>query len=375
MERGSIRPTQVAVDLEAVRHNLAAVRARAPGQAVCAVVKANAYGHGVLAVGKTLAQAGVEWLGVALVEEAVQLREAGVQTPILVLGAALDGGYEECVARRLTPAIFRADQLAALAQAARGKPASYHLKIDTGMARLGLAPVELSAFLEAARRHPNLTMGGVLTHLANADLEDHEANARQVSSFQRAVAELRTLGQRPPLVHVANSAGVLTCKEAHTGLVRPGLMLYGLSPLGQKAAPELRPAMRWTTRPVHLKTVPKDTHVSYGGRFVTRRDSVLATLPVGYADGYPRALGNLAEVLVRGRRAKVVGAVCMDLCIIDVTDIPGATCDDEVVLMGTQDGATVSAYELATWAGTIPYEIVCGLERRVPRVYQHEQPW
>jgi alanine racemase len=372
MERSGIRPTQVAVDLAAVRHNVAAIRARAPGQALCGVVKANAYGHGLVTVGRALARAGVDWLGVALVEEGVLLREAGVTTPILVLGAALAGGYDEIVAHRLTPAIFRADQLEGLARAARDGRAGFHLKIDTGMARLGIAPSEIEAFVDAAARYPSLSIEGVLTHLANADLEDTETNARQVARFEDALVRLRRRGITPRLVHVANSAGVLTCKEAHTGLVRPGLMLYGLTPLGPRGAPELVPAMRWTTRPVQVKTVPKGTHVSYGGRFTATRDTRLATLPVGYADGYPRALGNVAQVLIRGHRAPVVGSVCMDLCMIDVTDVAGVTPDDEVVLMGAQDGAAVTAYELAGWAGTIPYEIVCGVERRVPRVYANE---
>ena len=365
----SIRPTIATVDLGAIRHNLEVARTVAPGQAICAVVKADAYGHGLNEVGLTLSRAGVEWLAVALVEEGISLRRVGVKTSILVLGSALGGTLFELVAHDLTAAIYRPDQLEALAMAARGKKVAFHLKIDTGMARLGVHVDELDELLDALAGMPNLVLEGVMTHFANADLADREFNAEQLSLFKRACKRITERGVNPKWLHISNSAAVLSYPEAHIGLLRPGLMIYGLDPLQKRGQTGLVPAMGWTTRPVHLKTVPKGTRVSYGGRWVAQRESRLATLPVGYADGYPRAMSGKAEVLVRGQRAPVVGNICMDLCVIDVTDIPGVTLEDEVTLMGRQGGAEISAHDLARWADTIPYEIICGVGSRVPRYY------
>jgi alanine racemase len=362
-----IRPTTVTVDLAALRHNLAVIRRLAPGIAVCAVVKADAYGHGLEPVARSLADAGIDWLAVALIEEGVTSRRAGIKTPILVLGAALAGGFEELVAQDLTPALFRAEHLEALARAARHRRYPFHLKLDTGMSRLGLPLCELPSFLESLAHHPELELDGVLTHFANADLADRELNARQLQLFREGLALVRSRGHTPRWHHIANSAAVISYPEAREGLLRPGLMIYGLRPL--ECAVDLQPAMRWTTRAVHLKTVRPGTRVSYGGRWTAQRDSRIATLPVGYADGYPRALTGKAEVLVRGRRAPVVGTICMDLCMVDVTDVRGVEIGDEVVLMGTQGQESITAHDLARWAGTIPYEIVCGVGPRVPRVY------
>lgn len=362
-----IRPTTVTVDLGTFRHNLAAIRGLAPGMAVCAVVKADAYGHGLTPVARALAAAGVDWLAVALVEEGVALRDEGVRTPVLVLAAALEGGFDELVAHDLVPAVFRIDHLEQLARAARGRRYPLHLKIDTGMSRLGVPVGELDGFLDALARHPNLMVEGVLTHFANADLADDDTNDRQLALYERGLAALRARGHSPRWLHVSNSAAVLSYPRGHTGMLRPGLLTYGLKPLASRV--ELQPAMRWTTRPVHVKTVPAGSAVSYGGRWVAARDSRLATLPVGYADGYPRAMTGRAEVLVRGQRVPVVGTICMDLCVADVTDVPEVSLADEVVLMGSQGAASITAHDLARWAGTIPYEIVCGVGPRVPRTY------
>ncbi|MBI5511285.1 MAG: alanine racemase [Deltaproteobacteria bacterium] len=370
----SIRPTIATVDLGAIRHNLEVARRLVPGQAICAVVKADAYGHGMNEVGLTLSRAGVEWLAVALVEEGISLRRVGVKTSILVLGSALGGTLFELVAHNLTAAIYRPDQLEALAMAARGKPVAFHLKIDTGMARLGVRLEELDQVLDALDKTPNLVLDGVLTHFADADLADRDFNSAQLRLFEGACRRLQARGYKPKWQHIANSAAVLSFPEAQVGLLRPGLMIYGLDPLAKRRATELVPAMRWTTRPVHLKTVPQGARISYGGRFVTKRDSRIATLPVGYADGYPRAMSGKAQVLVRGRLVPVVGTICMDLCMADVTDVPEVSLDDEVVLMGRQEGAEVSAYDLATWADTIPYEIICGVGARVPRYYVDSEP-
>ncbi len=367
-----IRPTVATIDLAALRHNLEVIRSLAGEARICAVVKADAYGHGLLPVGRALAEAGVDWLAVALLEEGLALRQAGIAVPVLVMGAALAGGYDALVEHSLTPVLFRADQLHSFAAAARGAEVRFHLKLDTGMARLGLAPAELGAFLDTAARHANLRLDGVMTHLANADLQDEESNHRQLVAFDEVRAQMQRRGLSPHWVHAANSAAVLTSDAARCTLVRPGLLIYGMSPLSQANRTTLMPVMRWTTQPVHIKRVKCGTRVSYGGRWQAKRDSVLATLPVGYADGYPRAASGKAEVLVRGHRVPVVGTICMDLCVVDVTDVADASLEDEVVLLGQQENESITAHDMARWAGTIPYEIVCGVGARVPRAYVGE---
>jgi len=369
VQTSAIRPTHVLVDLGAIRRNLQLVREAAVGRAVCGMVKANAYGHGLVPVGRALAEANVDFLAVALVEEGMRLRQAGLNLPILVVGGALDDGFVQLVAHNLTPVLFRKEHLRVLAEAAGGNSVAFHLKIDTGMARLGISADAVPDFLEALTRHPQLRLEGVLTHFANADLADHEFNARQLALLEQAHDALKKGGQQPRWVHIANSAAVLSFPEAHQALVRPGLMLYGLDPMHARTSTALAPAMRWVTSPVQVKTVPKGARVSYGGRWVATRESRIATLPIGYADGYRRALGNKAQVLIRGLRAPIIGTVCMDLCMIDVTDIAGAAVGDEVVLMGRQGTDEISAYDLARWGDTIPYEIICGVGARVPRQY------
>ncbi|MEE8409444.1 MAG: alanine racemase [Myxococcota bacterium] len=364
-----VRPTVATVDLAAICHNMQVARDLAPGAAVCAIVKAHAYGHGLVQVGRALADAGAEWLAVALVEEGTTLRDAGVKRPILVLGAALDGGFDVLIEYDLTPAIFRTEHLDALAAAAGDRDVRFHLKIDTGMARLGLGTDEIDAFCDALATKSNLKLDGVLTHFANADLADLEFGTHQLALFDRGCEALAARGITPRWVHISNSAAVLSFPEAHRKLLRPGLMLYGLDPRVQREPAGLEPAMRWTTRPIHIKTVPAGTRVSYGGRWTSQRETRLMTLPVGYADGYPRAMTGKAEVVVRGVRVPVIGSICMDLCMADVTDVPGVTLEDEVVLIGKQGHAEVTAYDLAQWAGTIPYEITCGVSNRVPRLY------
>lgn len=329
--------------------------------------------HGLVPIAEELSIQGVDWLGVALVEEGLRLREAGIRTPILVVGGALEGCLDVLVKSLLTPALFRVEHIRELAIASAGKPTAFHLKIDTGMARLGISVAELPQFLEKLAPYPHLRLDGILTHFANADLADRSFNEHQLALFKQAHALLSQRGYQPRWVHIANSAAVLTFPEAHQVLVRPGLMLYGLDPMQERTTASLKPAMRWVTRPVHVKTIPKGSRVSYGGRFVALRDSCIITLPVGYADGYSRSLSNKAQVLIRGQRANIVGTICMDLCMADVTDIPHVSINDEVVLMGCQGQDEISAYELSRWAGTIPYEIVCNVSARVPRQYVDSQ--
>lgn len=363
-----LRPTSAVIDLDAIVHNLGVIRDRRPQDKICAVVKADAYGHGLAPVGRTLERSGTEWLAVSLIEEGIHLRESGVMSPILVLGAALESGYSHLIEHHLTPAIFTPHHLHQLAQAAHGRSTAYHLKIDTGMSRLGCQLDELDDFLSTAKKTPTLRCEAAMTHFANAEDDAHEANERQVRLFQQALSTIRTAGFDPMIVHSMNSAATETCDDPSVTMVRPGLSLYGVNPRDAHDT-ELLPALAWQTSVIHLKSIPADTPVSYGGHWVARRPSRIATLPVGYADGYPRSLGGRSCVLIRGQRAPVVGSVCMDLIMVDVTDVPGAALGDAVVLLGAQGTASIGAHELASLADTIPYEILTGVQARVPRSY------
>ncbi len=382
----TVRPTRAEVDLAALRSNLAAARALAGKAEVLAVVKANGYGHGAVPVARELEKAGVTMLGVALVEEGLELRNAGVKAPVLVLGGSYEGGYELMVAYGLVPSVFRPEHVEKLAHAAaaQGKgEVVAHLKVDTGMGRIGVALDELDEFLDRARAYPNVRLDGLLSHFASADLTDAGAaeaprgggrfTREQVARFREALGRVRARGLNPRWRHLSNSAGVLDVPEVRDGLelnlVRPGIMLYGLPPAGWLAdRARLRPVLSWKTGVTHLKTVPKGTPVSYGGTWVAPRESIIATLPIGYADGYSRAYSNRAPVLVRGQRARITGRVCMDMCMVDVTDVPGVQVGDEAVLLGEQGAERIGAEELAALASTIHYEVLCGVGARVPRV-------
>ena len=371
----SIRPTRAELDLGALNRNLATLRTAAPGVDVLAVVKADAYGHGAVPISRALEAAGVRFLGVALVEEGLALREAGLRSDILVLGGAYDGGWEAMLEHGMIPVVFRPEHLTALEAAARARKttARAHMKVDTGMGRLGVLPADVPAFLEAARACRNVSLEGLCSHFANADLADAALTELQVTRFRTALGQMRAAGFDPRWRHLSNSAGLLALPEARDGvemnLARPGLGLYGLQP-----APWLRPpraleaVLSWKTAVVHLKSVPTGTPISYGSTWSAPRPSRIATLPVGYADGWSRLLSNRGTVLVRGRRAPVVGRVCMDLCMVDVTDIPGAEVGDEVVLIGRQGAEVQDAHQLAALQNTIAYDVLCAIGARVPRV-------
>jgi alanine racemase len=370
-----IRPTRAEINLGALVRNLRTLRSAAPRVDILAVVKADAYGHGAVMVARALEAEGVGLFGVALVEEGLVLRAAGIGGEIVVLGGAYEGGWEALVENRLIPVVFRPEHLQALGAAARasGVVAPAHLKVDTGMSRLGVLPAELPALLDRARVERSVQIDGLCSHFANADLADAALTRVQIERFQTAHRQLRAAGFSPRWRHLSNSAGMVALPEVRDGLelnlVRPGLALYGLLP-----APWLRPPQRlesvlsWKTAVVHLKSVPAGTPVSYGSTWTAPRPSRIATLPVGYADGWSRLLSNRGSVLVRGRRAPIVGRVCMDLCMVDVTDLPEVEMGDEVVLLGTQGTETQDAHALATLQETIAYEVLCGISARVPRL-------
>ena len=359
-----IRPTTAHIDLERLRSNVDVLRGRMdPHVKLLAPVKGDAYGHGLVRVGRAL-EARVDAFGVALVEEGKALRAAGVEKHILCLGGVGHDGAETALAHRLTPLLFDLDSAERLDRAAkaRGVPVAVHLKVDTGMGRLGLALHEWDRFLDRLADHAWLRVEGICTHFCAAD-EDETFTLEQARRFETALEAARTRAFMPSLVHMANSAAMLRFPQLHRDMVRPGLALYGVSPLSTPV-PGLQPVMRVTTQVLYVKNVPRGATVGYGRTWTAPRPTRLATLPVGYADGYPRALSGRGEVVVHGRRCPVRGRVCMDLMMVDVTDVtttvrPG----DEIELLG--DGVTAS--ELAEQAGTIPYEILAGFSERVPR--------
>ena len=371
------RPTFAEIDLDALTHNFKVIRSALPDSTeILAVVKADAYGHGFMDISRELEHLGVNAFGVAFLAEAIQLRKSGIDKPILLLGGVYPGQERKCIGFNLSTVIFTLEQAQALNLAA-GKlfrKAQIHLKIDTGMGRLGIQYSETPAFLEKLRDLPNLALEGVISHFASADELDESGQhftAVQAERFERVLAETRTAGFAPRYIHIANSAGALLGNFPSCNLVRPGIALYGALPSPDfRGKLDLRPVMRLKSRIAMLKWVDTGTTISYARRFTASDKTLIASVPVGYADGYPRALTNKGEVLIRGQRSRVTGTVCMDWIMLDVTGIEGVAVGDEVILMGADaSGNCIHAEELAAAVGTIPYEIFCGISKRVPRVY------
>lgn len=358
------------VDLSAIGHNIREIKGRIRGGAMlCAVVKADAYGHGALAVAKAAVEAGAGYLAVAILNEALLLRDAGCREPILILGFTPEEQASIVVDRGITQTVFTFEAAAALSAAAvkLNKRAKIHLKIDTGMGRIGILPEEAGALAARIAELPHLDLEGIFSHFATADGKDKAFAYEQLERFKRAVASVEACGISIPIKHLANSAAILEIPEAHFDMVRAGVILYGLWPSPEvKKTIDLRPAMRFKTKVAYVKPMPPMRGISYGGTFVTADDSVIATLPVGYADGYTRRLSGAAMVQIRGRRVPVVGRICMDQCMADVTGISGVKAGDEVVLFGSEQ---VPVDEIAELLGTINYEIVCMVSSRVPRIY------
>ncbi|MFN8545965.1 MAG: alanine racemase [Candidatus Binatia bacterium] len=370
------RPTVAEVSLSALRANLRQAReVVGPRVAVLAVVKADAYGHGAVAAARAFCEAGASGLGVSMVGEALELRRAGIDVPIVVLGGTFAGEEDAVVAHDLATAVWSIDAARALSAraAAAGRTVAVHVKVNTGMTRLGLDVEDVHAFAEALAALPSLVVDGVFSHFASADDVETVPARAQVARFEAAVGALALAGIRPPHVHIANSAGVLSAPEAHFSMVRPGIMLYGYSPawhLAERA--RLTPAMTFRTRVVQARSIDAGTRVGYGGRWKARRPSRIAVLPAGYADGYHRLNTNRAQVLVCGRRARVAGRVCMDHTMVDVTDVGDVGAGEAVVLFGRQGDAVLGADEVAEWCETISYEVLTAVGKRVPRRYVEE---
>ncbi len=367
----SLRPTQVRVDLGALAQNLTLLRHHAGGRPVMAVVKANAYGHGLVEVARHLEDCGVEAFGVALLEEGLTLREAGITRPILVFGGIPVAQMPALLRHQLeltAPSVAKLEQIDAAA-AATGLRARVHLKIDTGMGRIGVQYFNADTLLEASLHCRHVEVAGVYSHFANADAADLGHARLQLERFLEALAFYERRSLPCPTRHIANSAALLQLPESHLDMVRPGIVLYGVAP-GPECSLRLplQPALSWHSRVVYFKILPAHHPVSYGSSWCSDRPERLVTVPCGYGDGYPRALSNRAEVLIRGRRCPIAGKICMDQFMASLGE-GSAYNGDEVVLIGRQQDECIRVEELAERAGTIPYEILTGIGARVPRVY------
>ncbi|MGC4090609.1 MAG: alanine racemase [Polyangiaceae bacterium] len=376
MPSDAVRPTRAEVNLAHLRHNLRVMQRAAGGAQVWAVLKADGYGHGSKAVARTLERAGASGVCVALLEEAIELREAGIRLPILVMGGHYGRAWGELLRHDLTPVVHEPSQLEALAEEVRfsgSEPLRVHLKVDTGMARLGVLPSEVAAMGRLLKDRPELVLDGLMTHFASADLGDQASIDAQLDLFDGAEKALAALGLSPRLRHAANSAAVLATSRARLDLVRPGIALFGVEPRAG-SCPDLRPVMSVRSEVIALRELEAGMPIGYGATFHTKQKSRIATIPMGYADGLSRGLSNRGHVLVRGQRAPIVGTVSMDMTMIDVSAIADARVGDECVVLGSQKGpsgeARITAEEMARELGTIPWEVLTQISRRVPRFYR-----
>ncbi|HHY40951.1 MAG TPA: alanine racemase [Syntrophaceticus sp.] len=368
------RPVWAEIDLDALKNNVQEMRRITDQNAqLMAVVKANGYGHGIEQVARTALQSGATWLGVALLQEAVLLREKGITAPILVLGYTPVGDADEVINHNISQTIFTVEDAQTFAAAALrlGKKAKVHIKIDTGMGRLGFCPQgDTLDKIRSLSQLPGLDIEGIFTHFATADDADKAFAEEQFMKFQQLLKQLAAHHIYIRWRHCANSAAVIDLPYAHLDLVRPGIALYGYypSPYVNRQV-KLLPVMSLKARVAFVKEVTEGCSISYGRKYIAKKKTIIATIPLGYGDGYSRLLSNQGEVLIRGKRAPVVGRVCMDQLMVDVGHIPDVQQGDEVVLLGRQEGEEITADELAGKLGTISYEVLCRISERVPRVY------
>ncbi len=369
------RPVWAEIDLDNLAHNIREVRNHTDKNAlVTAVVKANGYGHGSVEISKTFLENGADRLAVAVLTEAIELRKADIDVPILVLGYTPTTLYGKVLEYNIIQTIYNYEEAKILSEKAKAldKKATIHIKIDSGMGRLGFLPTNESVeHILNISELPNIYVEGIFTHFAKADEIDKSHSKEQFRKYTELVNALEEKGLNIPIKHVSNSAGIIDIPDFNLNMVRAGIMIYGFYPSDEvnKETIKLIPAMTLKAKISHLKTVPKGTGISYGQIFVTDRESKIATLPIGYADGFTRMLTGKAEVYINGKRAKIVGKICMDQCMVDVTDIEDVKLGDEAVLFGYGKEGYPHVDEVATKLGTINYEIVCMVGRRIPRVY------
>ena len=366
-------PTRASVDLTALVHNLTQFRkALVPGCDVMTVVKANAYGHGAVETAKVLIRQGVSRVAVVSIEEGIALRQAGINAPIVILGPLFPEQFTDLFAHQLTPVVSDAGMLPKLAQAASSFQTPYpiHLKVETGMGRLGLTQEELADLFGSQGFPRTLHLEGLMTHLADADGPATQSTQQQLTQFRNTVDIVTASGFRVPLIHAANSGGAIRFPEAQFSLVRPGIMLYGYHTLPESVpVPDLKPVLSLRTSIAQLRTVQPGHKVSYNGTFTATQPTRIAVLPIGYADGVSRHLSNRGHVLIHGQRAPIAGLVCMDMMMVDVTKIAGAAIGNEAVLIGSQGSDRITADDIANWTGTIAYEVLCTIGPRIPRHY------
>ena len=381
--RSATRPTWAEISLANLRDNFQTIRRHiGTSVSVCAVVKADAYGHGATPCALALQEEGAQWFGVTSLDEAIPLRDAGIRGPILLMTGFWPGEEEELLRLGLTPTVWKPEQISLLENAANGldkRNQPVHLKIDSGMGRLGVSLVDLPHVIAALQSASHLFVEGISTHLASSEVLDSPSVDAQLKVFEQARAILEKQGFHPELVHVANSGAIASRPHTWNNLVRPGIALYGyqlaLQRGGRDAAEpmlSLKQVLSWKTRILSLRDMPPNQELGYNGTYTTRSASKIAVLPVGYADGLNRQLSSRGRVIVRGKLAPMVGRISMDLTLIDVTGIPGASTGDEVILIGKSGETEITAWDHATIAGTIPYEILCGISKRVPRKYFNE---
>ena len=380
-EYGSIYRIHAKIDLDALKYNVDGIKKCKSDKAMLmGVIKADAYGHGSRVFARELEAMGFDWLAVATADEGIELRRDGMKLPILVLGYTHPDQYPEMLQWDITPEIDTYDMAEAFNAAAEeaGKKANIHIKIDTGMSRIGFLPGEENLDeIEKINSLPYLNIQGMFTHFACADMRDKTHVKGQIEKFHRMIEGVKARGVSVEIFHCSNSASIMELESEHMNMVRAGIILYGLYPsheMEEERLP-LKPVMSLYSHIVHLKELPEGVTIGYSATYTTKRRSQIATIPVGYADGYPRSLSNRASVLIRGQRAPIVGRVCMDQMMVDVTDIPEAALGDLVTLVGCDGEEKLSTEEISEMAGSFNYEFVCDVSRRVPRVYyKHEKP-
>lgn len=368
-----LRPTWAEIDLGALRHNFKEIKRKlTKGASLLPVVKADGYGHGMEEIARVALSCGAKFLGVANIEEGILLRKRRITAPILILGSVYPlSNFTHILRYNLTPAICSLEASRELSRIARRKKkrVKVHIKVDTGMGRIGVSAENAANLVNKVVKLPGIIIEGIFTHLAAAD-SDYEFTMEQIGKFQSVIDELKRDNINIKYKHAANSTAVLRYSDAHFNMARPGISLYGLVPFeGAEREIDLRPVMQLKTKIIFIKRVKKGTSISYGRTWKAERDSIIGTLPIGYADGYNRLLSNRAEVLICGKRVPIVGRVCMDMCMVDITSLPDVKVGEEVVLIGSQGKEKITADEIAKLIGTISYEVVCGISKRVPRIY------
>ena len=362
--------TWLEIDLGAVKHNIRKLQ-QISQTVVMPIIKANAYGHGLIRVARAIEESGAAWCGVARLEEAVKLRKEGIGINILVLGYTDYQRVPEAIANRVSLTVHNPEMAQQFAEqsCANGSRLNIHVKFDTGMGRLGLSPQDGVEFVRRLTQQKGIHVEGVFTHFACADEPEKDTTRHQIARFNKLIDGLRSCGIQPDYFHAANSAAAIYFPESRYDLIRPGIAIFGLHPSPQALLPDtFKRAMSWKTRLISLKDLPPGHGVSYGYRYITTRQERIGVIPVGYADGFRRVDNN--SVIVCGKRVPVVGNVCMDQCMLQMDDVPEAQIKDEVILIGSQGDETITVEDLACSWGTINYEVICGLARRLPRFYR-----